>query len=143
SQRNDDEFWKTLGQALPRQIDSSVERRRIGIEEDVGLLQHRKEDCAGRGVLEVERDAEFVGVQKQMEPSGLQIAPIVAKGPELTLLRANPRRLDLDNFSSEIGERLRRHRRRQKWHRVEAGKFDHAKALERFGQRLAAHTGSP
>src|SRR5713101_4234989 len=71
-----------------------------------------------------------------MEPAGFEIGRRIAKRSERALFRARIGRLDLDYFGSKVGERLRRHRGRQKRHRIQARKLDDSEPLERARRLL-------
>src|SRR5215472_8842115 len=78
---------------------------------------------AAAKVPEVYGYTELVGIQVEMEPIGIGVAFLAAKGAPPAFSRPNYRRLDFDDFRPEIGKQFPRHRGGKKGHRVEAGQL--------------------
>src|SRR5208282_87401 len=131
SYRHDDQLRKSGRERAPVNPQLLVQFRTIRIENNVRRREQIERELAPAPVFQVDRHAELVGVEVEMQPAGFGVGHLIAKRPQRAFLRSRSRRLDLDDLGAEIGERLRGHRCGQKRHRVEARQLDDLEAFER------------
>src|SRR5712692_10559770 len=101
------------------QSDTIHIRRPNVVNQNVGLRNHPLENRETLGPRNVERDAEFVGVEIEKQAALLGMGRVTGKGPTCARTVADTGAFHLDHFGAHIGHQLGR-----VWRRNHLADFD-------------------